>query len=188
MRTISINKKALFLLILPLWLGSLQCVAQDSSRKKANYSLDLYLGAGASRYVASLALAAPGVENKQYTHPAGTFRVMWQTDHRLALGLESGFISWYSYDVKHDTVSANVKLTSIPLLITWSMPVIEHVKIFAGFGTYITTTHLQTKTEVSSKTNSLGWLLELPTFNRLKKIFPSLMKSSGAMRMKQTMK
>src|SRR3954470_4752282 len=124
MRTISVNRNALFFLILPVWLVSLPCVAQDSTKKKANYSLDLYIGGGVGRYVAPLTLGAPGVENKQYMNPVGTFRIMWQTDHRLALGLESGFISWYSYDVKHDTVSANVKLTSIPLLITWSMPVI----------------------------------------------------------------
>jgi len=144
-------------------------VAQDSTKKKANYSLDLYIGGGVGRYVAPLTLGAPGVENKQYMNPVGTFRIMWQTDHRLALGLESGFISWYSYDVKHDTVSANVKLTSIPLLITWSMPVIQRVKVFGGFGTYITTTHLQSKTEVSSQTASLGWLLAASYIQPLKK-------------------
>jgi hypothetical protein len=47
-------------------------------------------------------------------------------------------------------------LTAIPILITWSMPVVKRLHVFAGFGTYFLTTHLDYKGKVKSKNLSLG--------------------------------
>jgi len=161
MLTIHDHKKLLsFLFLITVCLFSEKTIGQEqySSKKKANYSLYLYAGGGVSRYVTSFP-ATPGIESRGLIKPIGCFRIMWQTDHRLALGIETGFITWYSYDAKHDTVTGKLKLTSIPLLITWSMPIAKQFKVFAGFGSYIMTTHLDGQSEVSSKTLSIGWSL-----------------------------
>ena len=134
-------------------------VGQDSmaTKKKRNYSLDLYVGGGVSYYAAPLKPAVEGVENKKLVFPIGTFRLMWQPDHRLGLGIESGYVNFYSYEVKHDTVSAKIKLTAIPVLVMWSMALAPHFKVFAGFGFYAMTTNLDYREKVHSSTNSLGW-------------------------------
>jgi hypothetical protein len=138
-----------------------KCIGQqkDSTKKKAGYSLYLYAGGGVSQYVSSLEPQAQGVTNKQLVKPIGTFRVMWQTDHRLGLGIESGIMTWYSYEAKHDSVTAKVKLTSIPILVTWSMQIAKNIKVFGGFGSYLMTSQLDVKSSVKSKTMSLGWAL-----------------------------
>ena len=171
MRIIYDHKKSvIFLVLLGLLFGE-NCMAQakDSTKKKSGYSLFIYAGGGVSRYMATLEPQAEGVTNKQLVKPVGTFRIMWQTDHRLALGIESGMITWYSYESKHGTVDAKIKLTSIPILATWSMPVAKNIKVFGGFGSYLMTSHLDYQSEIKSKTMSLGWALAAAYLQPLKK-------------------
>ena len=156
------HKKVLvFFFVFTGLLLSENSIAQgkDSTKKKSGYSLYIYAGGGVSRYMATLEPRAEGVTNKQLVKPIGTFRVMWQTDHRLALGIESGMVTWYSYESKHNNVDAKVKLTSIPILATWSMPITKNIKVFGGFGSYLMTTHLDYESSIKSKTMSLGWAL-----------------------------
>ena len=160
MRTIFDNKKILFIVI-TCCLVTMRGISQkaDSAKQKANYSLVLYAGGGASQYLASLEPSIPGVENKQLLHPAATFRVMWQPDHLLSLGIESGYVTWFSYESNHDTVAAKIAMSSIPLLITWSMPIAKRFRVFAGFGSYFMTSTLEDKRTMHSNTASLGWSL-----------------------------
>src|SRR5688572_5946087 len=120
MRIIYDHKKLFLFFFFTALLTGEQCSGQeeDSSQKKAGYSLYLYAGGGISRYTASLEPPIAGVTNKQLVKPIGCLRIMWQTDHRLGLGLESGWVTWYSYESKHDSVAATIQLTSIPLLVT----------------------------------------------------------------------
>ena len=148
----------------------LQVVAQEKdSSKRSGYSLVLYAGGGVSQYMATIDPNIPGVTNKSLVKPIGTLRLMWQTDHRLSLGLESGFMNWYSYEVKHDSVSAKINVTSIPILATFGMPVGKHFKLFGGFGSYLMTSHLENESKTSSKTLSLGWALAGSYIQPLKK-------------------
>jgi hypothetical protein len=156
------HKKLLMLSLLfsVLVIGE-KASCQDSStaKKKRNYSLDLYVGGGIAYYAAPLNPPLDGVDNKKLVNPIGTFRLMWQPDHRLGLGIESGYVTWYSYEVNHDTIKAKIRLTSIPVLVMWSMALTDHFKIFAGFGIYAMTTNLEYLSKMHSKTNSLGWSL-----------------------------
>jgi hypothetical protein len=161
MRTIKDHKKLFILFFLTTLLVGKESVGQegDSSKKKAGYSLYLYAGGGVSRYTGSLNPPVEGVTNKQLVKPIGCFRLMWQTDHRLGLGIESGIVTWYSYESKHDSVAATIQLTSIPILVTFSMPIAKNFKLFGGFGSYIMTSQLDNQSTVKSKTLSLGWAL-----------------------------
>ena len=157
MRTIFDNKKILFFVI-TVFLVTAKSISQetDSTKRKANYSLVLYAGGGVSQYLAALEPAIPGVENKQLVHPAATFRVMWQPDHLLSLGIESGYVTWFSYESNHDTVAAKIAMSSIPLLITWSMPIAKRFRVFGGFGSFFMTSTLEDKRTMNSNTASLG--------------------------------
>jgi hypothetical protein len=81
---------------------------------------------------------------------------MWHPGYRLNLGLQSGFTNFYSYDVKNNNVDGKLKLSAVPILVVWSMPVFKNVNIFAGFGSYLLTTDLDYKEAVKSTTFSLG--------------------------------
>src|SRR3982751_2532786 len=170
MRIISNNKKIIYLLFVACFFSA-RCISQegDSVKHKAGYSLYLYGGGGVSNYFASLEPAIPGVENKKTVHPAATFRVMWQPDHLLSLGLESGYVTWYSYESNHDTVAAKIVLSSIPLLVTWSMPIAKRFRVFAGFGSYFMQSSLEDKRKVNTNTASLGWALALAYVQPLQK-------------------
>jgi hypothetical protein len=151
------NKKISILLFLACF--TLNCIAQssDTTKHRSNYSLQLYVGGGVSNYFASLSPQIPGVENKKLVHPAATFRVMWQPDHLLSLGLESGYVTWYSYESNHDTVAAKIVLSSVPVLVTFSMPIAKRFRVFGGFGSYFMNSSLTDKRTMHSNTASLGW-------------------------------
>ena len=172
MHTIYDKKKSLFLFC---FFAALICCKnsfaqdEDNAKKKSGYSLVLYAGGGLSQYTAPLDPKIPGVTNKNLIKPIGTFRLMWQTDHRLSLGLESGFMNWYSYEIKHDTVSAKINVTSIPILATFGMPIGKRFKVFGGFGSYLMTSDLEDEANVSSTTLSLGWALAAAYIQPLKK-------------------
>jgi hypothetical protein len=141
----------------------LVCALAASARSipdtNGKYSLVLTIGLGGSTYVKETDFPAAGVTSISENSVQGTVRLMWQPDHRLSLGLESGYVRFYRYSIDSDTSSGGVTLTAIPILITWGMPLAKRIKLFAGFGTYAMKTDLQGEKGVSSNTLSLGWAL-----------------------------
>jgi hypothetical protein len=76
----------------------------------------------------------------------GTVRVMWKPEHLLSFGIESGFQRVYSVEVSNvptqfGTISGTSVLNALPVLLIFSMPVIEHVEVYlgAGFGVLYST-------------------------------------------------
>jgi hypothetical protein len=134
-----------------------QSNVKTDSVVKRKQSLVLQIGGGISSYTADInikPIELPGSINK--TNFAATVRLMWYPQYRLRLGLESGFTSFYSYSIKNGNNSGKVKLDAIPVLVVWSMQVVKRVNIYAGFGTYIITTHLDYGEKVNSKAFTLG--------------------------------
>jgi len=120
-------------------------------------SLVLHIGGGGSYYIAGINLRPIGLENSiQRMSAATTFRLMWYPNHRLRLGIESGYTNFYSYRVESGSQKGRVSLNAIPVLFIWSMPVVRRVNVYAGLGTYILNTHLTYLGEVKSKVISLG--------------------------------
>ena len=129
--------------------------AEDSVLKRPQ-KLVLFIGGGASWYLSSLQPPVDNFSNFQKTWPCTTIRLMWFPQYRLRFGIESGTTTFYSYDVKDSGVTGNVKLNAIPLMFTWSMHIIKGLNIYAGFGSYFLTTHLDYKGSVKSEKLSLG--------------------------------
>ena len=124
---------------------------------KRRQSLVLQIGGGLSSYVAPITIKPielPGSIKRNSL--SATVRLMWYPNYRLRLGIESGFINFYSYRIKNGNIPGKVNLNAIPLLVVWSMQVVRRVNVYAGFGTYFLTTHLDYRGKVDSKAFVLG--------------------------------
>lgn len=120
-------------------------------------SFVLQAGGGLSYYTANVNLrsvATSGTLNK--LSPAGTVRLMWYPRYRLRLGIESGFTNFYRYKVADTSGDGKLVLQAIPALIVWNMQILPRLNIYAGFGSYFLSTHLNYKGKVVSKDVVLG--------------------------------
>ncbi len=156
------NKPIVLVIILCLlFLANGKPYAQDSTgvnvQQKGKYAFILYAGGGWFNYAAPV--GSPAIASTtSYTrgHPIGTVRIMWHPDHRLRVGLETGYIDFYKYNVKNGATTGNLKLTGIPVLVVWSMALSKRLNVFAGVGYYILATHLDYNGKVVSGSTSLG--------------------------------
>lgn len=134
----------------------------DSTTQRTHakrFALVMYVGGGLSVYSAPLGIPASLGQRKIYRLgvPA-TLRVLWQTDHRLRLGIESGWTTMYAYRGQSPTAPARVYVSAVPALVVWSMPVSRRLALFAGVGGYRIQTSLQYEGRVDNSTISLGWM------------------------------
>ena len=152
------NHKILLLLL--FILSSTCSIAQshpvEDSAVKKNKSLVLFVGGGPAWYPFSFQTPPGSNTAINRFSAATTLRIMWYPQYRLRLGLETGTTTFFSYELTNNDTTGKVKLTAIPLLFTWSMPIAKRFHVYAGFGSYFITTHLSYKGDVKSKSFSLG--------------------------------
>lgn len=129
----------------------------SNKEQAGEYSLVLYTGGGISYYTSK-----PGVPEFIDTKTSRvkiceTIRIMWHPDHLLRLGIETGYIPFYSYTIIDNNLSGDLKFSAIPILLEWSMPVTKRLNVFIGYGYYkiISTLDFAGKTE--SSTWNTGW-------------------------------
>ncbi len=154
--------KAIFLSVAVMAVMSINKSFAQSNVKsdtlvKRKQSLVLQIGGGLSSYVAPVnikPIELPGSIKRNSL--AATVRLMWYPNYRLRLGIESGFINFYSYSIKNGNIPGKVSVNAIPLLFVWSMQVVRRVNVYAGFGTYFLSTHLNYQGQVNSKAFVLG--------------------------------
>ena len=87
----------------------------------SSFAVVLYGGAGFTRYVAEINTPA-GI--RASLHPGGaafTFRAMWYPDHLLRIGIETGWVRFFSYTL-HGATDGNLYTLAAPLLLVFSMP------------------------------------------------------------------
>ena len=145
----------LFVILFPFKAISLKAQETGSAelKKAGEYSLVLYTGGGLSYYTPQ-----PGVPENIETKTnlfgiCSTFRLMWQPDHLLRVGIETGKIPFYSYTIRDNNYSGELKLSAIPVLLVWSMPITKKFNVFIGYGYYL----LKSKLDYAGKTNSSAW-------------------------------
>jgi len=167
------NNKPLINIIFPVLLFcSTKLAAQDTTAKstkdstevnvqqKGKYAFVLYAGGGLFSYFSSVGSSSSGTGINTAIvryHPIGTFRIMWHPDHRLRIGLESGYANFYSYELKNGNKTGTVNLAAIPVLFVWSMAITKRLNVFAGVGSYFMTTRLNYDGKVASHALSLGF-------------------------------
>ncbi|MFT3934471.1 MAG: hypothetical protein QM726_12690 [Chitinophagaceae bacterium] len=117
----------------------------------------LQAGGGISAYTGKIDIGATGLPGSIYRNKAMfTARFMWYPSYRLRMGFESGYLQFYSYNVKNGNSNGSVNLTAIPLLFVFSMQVVDRINISAGLGAYWLTTRLQYNGKVNSSALELG--------------------------------
>ena len=149
----SSNKLLLLICLLPLRL----CAQHE--RMPGQSTLTLYLGGGLSAYQGRAGTPS-GLEAPTKTrHPIGTFRLLWHPDHLLRVGLESGWLRFYSYTINDNGVRSSTEVRATPILVVFSMPVGGHLKLYSGSGSFIVHSILKDNDKVRSSAHSLGWML-----------------------------
>jgi hypothetical protein len=101
------------------------------------YSLTTELGLGYSRYFTTM-----DYSDLNKNGFSGTLRVMWNPEHLLSIGLESGYQYLYSinvknYDTEFGTTDFSASMYTVPIFIVLAMKVTPNIKLTAGSGMYL---------------------------------------------------
>ena len=101
------------------------------------YSLTSEIGAGYSRYFTTL-----DYKDLNKNGFSGTLRIMWNPEHLLSVGLETGYQYLYSVDVSNyetDFGSTNfsASMYTVPIFIVFAMKITSNIKINGGSGMYL---------------------------------------------------
>jgi hypothetical protein len=103
----------------------------------STYSLSTEIGAGYSRFFTTM-----DSDELNKNGFSGTVRVMWNPEHLLSIGLETGYQYLYSfdyssYDTEFGTTDISASMYTIPVFIVFSMKVLPNIKLSAGSGMYL---------------------------------------------------
>ncbi|GAA4454110.1 hypothetical protein GCM10023189_20160 [Nibrella saemangeumensis] len=140
-------------------LPKLDTVRSDSPQTE-RFALVVYTGSGVSFYSAPIQVAdgLQQVRTRRMGVPA-TVRLMWHPDHRLRVGIESGWTPMYAYSAQADDRRSRVFVSAIPLLVVYSMPVTRRFALFGGTGAYLINSTLRYNGVVRANALSLGWMV-----------------------------
>lgn len=114
-------------------ISAIYCNAQDRDSAKVrlnHYSLNV--GVGWTHYINNL---ESGDENIKQNFVGISLRFFWEPEHRLALGLETGYYKLFKTknQVTND-ISAEVDRAVIPMLLLVRMRIVDNVYLGAGMG------------------------------------------------------
>lgn len=144
-------------------------VADSLPARRGPFNLVVTAGGGLSYYATHLRVPATLEQTRvsRFGVPA-SLRVMWYPDHRLRMGLETGWTTMYSYRGQVSGEKAHVYVSMVPILMVFSMPLawlsgterslLRRVSVSAGTGVYINHSRLDYAGTVQANSNSLGWM------------------------------
>ena len=132
MRDKFINILALFFII--FLFGFSKIAAQESD---SLYHVNLDIGVGPSVHLTDI-----DFEGQQSSQFIFTCRLMWEPEHLLRLGIETGFIHLYYLETKvFDTLfgstDAILNMSSVPIMAVFAMEVTDNLEIIGGVGGFI---------------------------------------------------
>jgi hypothetical protein len=101
------------------------------------YSLTTEIGVGYSRYFTTM-----DYNELNKNGFSGTVKVMWNPEHLLSIGLETGYQYLYSINTKNNSAEFGnsdftASMYTIPVFIVFAMKVTPEIKIMAGSGMYL---------------------------------------------------
>ena len=143
---------------------------KDSSSYKNERAVVIYLGGGLSIFAGELGTPSGFDANVTKNHPVGSLRIMWHPGHLLHLGLETGWVRFYSYTIDNNGVKGTTELNATPLLFVLSMPIKERFHVFTGSGFYFLQSVLDYEGKVTSKAYSLGYMFAASYFQPFSKM------------------
>jgi hypothetical protein len=84
---------------------------------------------------------------------------MWHPGYLIRVGLETGWVPFYSYEVTNNGFKGTASVRAIPVLFVFSMPIGRRFHFFSGTGSYLMQTELNYRGNVISSDHSLGYML-----------------------------
>ncbi|MCK9421519.1 MAG: outer membrane beta-barrel protein [Bacteroidales bacterium] len=122
----------LILILLVLLAGTVVMAAKkDSARISLNH-YSLTIGVGWTHYINSLVI---GKDNASINSAGVSLKFFWEPEHRLSLGLETGFYKLYNVkSMISSDMSGHASMSAIPLLLTLRMRIIDHFYLSVGAG------------------------------------------------------
>lgn len=138
--------------------GAAQGRAKALLGKRDDQAIVIYAGIGMSQFTGDAGTPAglPAVIDR--SHITGSLRIMWHPGYLLRIGVETGFLHFYSYRVESGGVPGNTEVRAIPILFVLSMPVGNRVHLYSGAGSYLMTTWIDYRGDVKSTSSTLGWM------------------------------
>lgn len=151
--------------------------------KRGTYHLVVTVGVGSSRYGSPIGIPlAWGQTETDRQGQSMMIRALWHPDHRFRTGLETGLTTFYTYKGVVNGEPGSVRVTAIPILLIYQMPLAWHtgterslfrrLAVTVGFGAYLIRSAYNYKGTVKSQQLSAGWLGALsytqPITNRLR--------------------
>ncbi|GAB4001997.1 hypothetical protein GCM10028807_59550 [Spirosoma daeguense] len=137
--------------------------------QRGPYALVVTAGTGLSYFSTHLGIP-PTLEDPHVSRfgvPA-TIRVMWYPDHRLRIGLETGWTTLYGYRGWINGERSRVYVSTTPILLMFAMPLgwltgtersfARRMSIMGGTGVYIVRSQLNYNGVVNASTYSTGWM------------------------------
>jgi hypothetical protein len=105
--------------------------------KDTLYSLSTEIGLGYSRYFTTM-----NYDDLNKNGFSGTVRVMWNPEHLLSVGLETGYQYLYSidlsdYSTEFGTTDFSASMYTVPIFIVLTMKISPNIKLTTGSGMYL---------------------------------------------------
>ncbi|WP_420151449.1 hypothetical protein [Spirosoma sp.] len=151
------------------WSTANAQAADSVSTPRGPYTIVVTAGSGLSYY--STHLGVPAALEQAHVSRFGvpaTLRVMWHPDHRLRIGVETGWTTMYSYRGQVSGEPAHVYVSLVPVLLVFSMPmawlsgtersIARRMALTVGTGVYVNHSRLDYLGTVLTNSNSLGWM------------------------------
>lgn len=125
--------KILFIIVISFYPADLSAQSIDTT-----YEVNTFIGAGYSYYISTFDKYA-GFNPHSYNL---SFRIMWQPEHLLRIGIETGYISLYnlkqsSFESEFGTTEVKISLGAVPVFLVTSMEVFENFELSSGVGIYL---------------------------------------------------
>lgn len=138
--------------------------AQDTT-----YKVNAVFGFGYSYFLTSLS-NLDGLNQHSFN---STLKIMWQPEHLLRVGIESGYLSFYSYEEtgfksEYGTTDVKSSLSAIPIILLFSMELFDNLEVSSGVGVYFLFSKINSfGNEVSSSVFSNGYYGSIAYFHPL---------------------
>ena len=134
------NKIKIHITLATLIISFSACLSQSYSQTDdPEYAVTAYINAGYSRFISEL-----DYEDLNKSGFSGTIRLMWEPEHLLSIGIESGYLQLYDISTQRtiqDTITFNgsSELTAVPILMVFSMELFKNFKLSVGSGMFLLT-------------------------------------------------
>lgn len=157
--------KILFITFVSIAISS-SCFAQDAD---TTYKVNVIVGLGYSYFLTSLA-ELDGLNPHSFN---ATAKIMWQPEHLLRVGIESGYLSFYSYKQtgftsEYGTTDVKSSLAAVPIILVFAMELFDNLEVSSGVGVYFLFSEIDSyNNKVSSSVFSNGYYASLSYFQPL---------------------